>query len=580
MSSKKHKPWRDNAISDGFILRYLEGIGTPRALAVYLLYKYGEHDQLVQLDHRFDVEPFLGLRSASDARLDYIATEFLIKADFLDISVDPKKVAIEKFISSEVSCRQANRRLNLVRTVGEIHLVSLLSEARCKIRRILGKFDPQEFIEKVGWGPGATVSLTRDMRLGYDKFRAERGMNANSFRFWTKELWELAFPRWAPDRQIETAYLHTVPKNSKTDRCIMIEPGISTMLQLGIGKMIRRRLSRVGINLRSQAELHQELVPKIARSGELATIDFSAASDSISRMLVEWLLPDDWFRVMDAHRSSTVRMPDGTIRVLEKFSSMGNGFTFELQTLIFYALATTVAKDGFISVFGDDVIIPSTCVDRYRELVEYCGLTVNVRKSFSSGYFRESCGAHSFLGNDAKPYYLRSRFRSVHDIFKAANGTKRVSKRCGSLYHCDSRFSRAWHFLVGASSGRKFRIRFKDFAIPDGFGDCGLVVDLDEAAPHVQRLGRGWEGFRCRTLSVAYRGTRTVEDFPLLLWRLFEMSRAQGSPSFWDESSIEQLAAKNSRNDGNVIPDLSSRIVIRRNGRMIVPCWRDLGPFE
>lgn len=598
MSFKKRKPVDDVAITDGFIFRFLEGLDTPRSLAVWMLYKSNEHLQLANLDPNTDCEPFLGLRSVDVCRRDYLATEFLSKADFLKTNLNLEEVALDKFLEAEKSCHKANLQLYKLDSEVEpnkLHHLDSISEARRKIANLLGEFDPLEFIETVNWGPGATAKLSRSERLAYDKFRLEDGMSPSCLEFWPQPLWDVTFPRWKPRRQSEVAALHTVPKNSKTNRCIIIEPGINTFFQKALGQMIRRRLAKIGIRLRTQADYHQKLVPSISKSGDLATVDFSAASDTISRALVFRLLPDDWHAVLDAHRSARVRLPDGSISFMEKFSSMGNGFTFELETLIFWALARSICpRREIVSVYGDDVILPSVRLESYQKLCEFCGLTLNTQKSFNSGYFRESCGAHAFNGKDAKPVYLRSRIRVLLDIFRTANQLRRLAHQMNSGYSCDARFAKAYGFLTGVTMARKFQVRFERFYIPDGFGDFGLCVDFDTAAPFVKRDKWYQCGYRVSMLLPRYVRTRNVEDEYLLLTRLFELEKRKGwlpnlDSSFnWPLDSIDynsltsflsDVAMRDSIPHGNEIVDLASPIRLSRKATVYVPSWRNLGPW-
>jgi len=593
MSSKKHRQVDDVAITDGCILRILEGIDTPRSLAVWLLYKYNEHNQLVSIDTRTDCEPVLGLRNINQCQRDYVATELLSKADFLRTGINLEEVAIGKFQAAETSCREANRRLNQLDSEVDpknFHLLDAITRAKIKIANLLGEFDPQEFIESVNWGPGATVQLSRKQRLAYDKFRLEAGMSPNCLEFWSEPLWRSAFPRWTPERQPQMASLLTVPKNSKTDRCIINEPGINTFLQLGLGKMVRRRLAKIGIRLRSQAELHQSMIAGISKTGEIATVDFQAASDTVCTALVRELLPDRWYAVFAAHRSGRISLPDGSVVQLEKFSSMGNGYTFELETLIFWALARAICdRDEFVSVYGDDVLLPSTRLESYRELCAYVGLTLNARKSFNTGYFRESCGAHSFNGYDAKPFYLRSRIRTILDIFKTANGLRRLANRMHSYFACDRRYAAAWGYLTGATIGRKFRVRWEHFYIPDGYGDFGLCVDFDAAAPYVRVDKRYQRGFRVSLLLPRFVGTREVDDYPLLLTHLFELERSEVPRGILDikdrvgpwavEQELSDVAMLETPAAGNLLVDLASPIHLRRKTTVYVPSWSNLGPW-
>jgi hypothetical protein len=128
-------------------------------------------------------------------------------------------------------------------------------------------------------------------------------------------------------------------------------------------------------------------------------------------------------------------MIDGEEHVNEMFSSMGNGFTFELETLIFYSVARTCAYfrgiSGVISVYGDDIICPSMLADDLTWVLEYLGFTVNTEKSFVSGPFRESCGGHYHNGVDVTPFYLRKPIETLVDLIHVANAIRLWSDRLG-----------------------------------------------------------------------------------------------------------------------------------------------------
>ena len=180
-------------------------------------------------------------------------------------------------------------------------------------------------------------------------------MSAHCRSFWTDKLWSAAFPGWDTEIKICNGRLTTVPKNSKTDRCIVIEPGLTTFLQLGLGGYLKARLKVFGLDLSHGQEKHRSIVLQASKDCELATVDLSAASDSVTKQLVILLLPFEWWSLLDDLRVKTT-LVDGQIHVLEMFSSMGNGFTFELESLLFYAITRVVCRlNGFrgrISVYG------------------------------------------------------------------------------------------------------------------------------------------------------------------------------------------------------------------------------------
>lgn len=485
---------------------YLSSLDTPRALAVWLMFANNEHDQLVELD----IDPNRYLEPES-FRLDYLATCFLSKANFLSVSFDRKKKALDKFWAAERSCAEVNRNLSTTTSLKTKSFDRLHHAIRRQIDRILGSFSADEWFERANWGPGVTLDTKRDTS-STNKFRQEVGITQD-LHFLVGDLLAVAYPTW----DLTKVKIHignkvvTVPKNSKTDRVIAVEPGLNLWFQKGIGSMIRRRLSRVGVNLNSQSR-NQQLAYQASLSSDLATIDFSSASDTISIETVRELLPSRWFSVMDSARSMFCRF-DGQVRKYEKFSSMGNGFTFELESLIFYAIGLEVCKylqlsPKNLSVYGDDVIIPVEAVNLFSDLCKIYGFTVNNSKSFSSGWFRESCGSHFFRGLDCKPYFLKEVIDNEHSRYVAANSIRRLSRN-HSLGFCDIRFKSSFDFL---------RYSLKNpCLISEGYGDAGFIVNFDEACP--SRARHGIEGYRTLALLTVPKGYYS-DDHPLLLARL------------------------------------------------------------
>jgi hypothetical protein len=228
-------------------------------------------------------------------------------------------------------------------------------------------------------------------------------------------------------REVEGAVLFTVPKKTDIDRCACKEPDINMFLQKGVGKHIRRRLLRFGINLNDQS-INQRHARVGSLDGSLATLDLSSASDTITTSCVEALLPRDWFLYLNDIRSQRVEV-EGALVQTEMFSSTGNGFTFELESLIFYVLMRGVSFfegiSGIISVYGDDIIIPSGMYEMAVHVLGTFGFSVNKDKSFATGPFRESCGGHYHLGVDVTPFYLKKEATHLTDVIRVANQLRR-----------------------------------------------------------------------------------------------------------------------------------------------------------
>lgn len=487
------------SVTDAAVHDFLASLNTPRSLTVWMLYSSKEHDQLTQLtinpkDYE-DVHTF---------RDDYAATSLLAKADFLSTSFVREEVALSKFLKSEEQCRITNRLVSPYAPSGYYPpeaLHPLIPRARRQIRRILGRFDVEEFLSCCDWGPGVSTLLKGSHSVKPNKYQSETGMTHEVFNV----MWPLvkeAYPSWwleilaKADVSIEKGnVVTTVPKNSKTDRVIAVEPGWNLWFQKGLGLMMRRRLLRAGCNLNDQ-RVNQEL-SKLALELGLATIDFSAASDTIAREVVRLLIPDDWFRVLDLFRCKRGVLPDGTHAYWEKFSSMGNGFTFELESLIFLALALVVTEDlglgtETVSIFGDDVILPRWSAAAFVEISELLGFKINREKSFLSGRFYESCGSHWFDGVDVKPFYLDEKIDSVSKCYGLHNNIMEFAHRCLGQFGLDARFKHVTKQLRASVPKEDFNL------VPRQFGDVGFYSNLDQALALSTTSSKRQVGYKIR----------------------------------------------------------------------------------
>lgn len=513
-------------LTEKAILTTLEGINTPRSLAVWLLFKYGEHRQLLSLE----VNPFdytADRKGAVKFRDDYLATCFLSKAEFLQPGIDKKAVAMEKFMAAEEHNRLTNSTWSYLdhrKITG--NRAWLLSAVTRKIDRILGEFCPEEWFESCSWGPGATFDIGGLDTSPVNKFQREAGITLDLY-YLVGDLIPVFWPLWATSLEGRYCFtpgnkVTTVPKNAKTDRVIAIEPGLNVFFQLGVGRMISRRLKRAeGIDLNDQSR-NGLLAFYASMSGKLATVDFSSASDMISSEVVREVMPRDWFLVLDACRSKLSKV-DGSFRRMEKFSSMGNGFTFPLQSLLFFALATACCEfagvsSEYVGVFGDDVVLPVEAYETFQEMCTFMGFKLNPEKSFSSGVFRESCGTHYFWGLDVKPVYFKQALSDVESVYRLANALRRLAHRRTFGLGCDQSFRRAWVLLYGAVPEN---LRF---SISEGYGDGGFVDNFDSSAPSSYRPERAkglWiEGYMTPAV-VHIAVKRESFDLGMLLTRLF-----------------------------------------------------------
>lgn len=536
------------------IEEYLIALNSPVSLSCLILFRHGEFAQLVNKD----INP-LNYEDYNSFSADFAAISFLRKCTFLKTGIDKREVAITAFRASEEACKVTNSRFR--------HLVSdplytgpsvwLLHALSRKIDLILGSFSVDGLFDMGSWGPGVTT-LTKGKDVSASrKFREESGITSSAYRV-LKPLLPLAYPHWFTSERLEGVTIQdanvviTVPKNAKTDRTIAVEPGINSWFQLGMGKLIRRKLGKAGFDL-TKDEKNQKGAYIGSKFGTLATVDFSAASDTISQKVVEEILPPEWYRVMDLIRSQSYTL-DGDVSRYEKFSAMGNGFTFELESLIFVASALCVCDflgldSSQVSVFGDDIILPIEGMDLYSEFCEFLGFVVNKKKSFSSGYFRESCGSYYFKGLNVKPLFFREGITDAFSIYKLANQIRLIAHRRLQGIGCDASFYPVWRFLV-RSLPSDLRVLGERSS-----GDGCIHSNFDECSPSLARYG--WCGYLHPSF-VSHSVDISDSNHSLLLARLWRRSTDRDYGNSISLRSVTRISFK---------PD------------MFAPRWYNFGPW-
>lgn len=221
-----------------------------------------------------------------------------------------------------------------------------------------------------------------------------------------------------------------VPKNWKTDRTIACEPEGNLPLQLAFDTYAKRRLRAFGIDLRNQSA-NKELAKSGSINGTFCTVDMKAASDTISYNTVCLLFPDEWFSYLRDVRTPLYRGVFGT-GVYSKFSSMGNGSTFCIETLIFAAVCKAIGSKKFL-VYGDDIIIEPRYFNDFCDFARFLGFTVNKDKTFIDGPFRESCGGDYFNGVDVTPVYIRRVTNRKADWCHIVNVLQKLTYEGGHL---------------------------------------------------------------------------------------------------------------------------------------------------
>lgn len=214
----------------------------------------------------------------------------------------------------------------------------------------------------------------------------------------------------------------TVPKNNAVRRPINIECFGNMIIQKQMGDCFREIVTTsYGNNMSVLQGVHKTRLT----DRSIATIDLKNASDSINLDLIRFLLPTKVFNQISKSRSEYILGPDDNYYPLKKVSSMGNGFTFELMTLILTSLCRVL--DPLSSVYGDDIIIANEHAPRLIKALEDVGFQVNIEKSFINSEFRESCGGnfHDQFGYIESYDFLWPE--NVHDCITFYNKAKQLS---------------------------------------------------------------------------------------------------------------------------------------------------------
>jgi hypothetical protein len=498
------QPARLCGISQQSIIEeYLAQLDTPRSLTVKLIFAYGDHKDLLNLDTDVDGEVFT--YGVDHARRSYAATKLLKKADFLNVDIDREKVALDGGLEAERLNRVTNSRLRDLREglVKDPEFNAILHRAASIVARILGPIDVAlTRIVDHGWTPGRTSAVDSRHRSPQQKYQANLEVSASAFVY-GKSLVNSS-PMWAaaaiaadgPCCLLDRAFALksyntaiTVPKSAKTDRLICYEPHINIRLQRSVGVYLAQRLKTVGIDLGDQS-LNQYFAKWGSVTGQLATIDLSMASDTLSYELVFDLVPYEWFKLLDDLRSRYTQWPHG-LSLNEKFSSMGNGFTFELETICFYALCVASSSTEWALVYGDDIVIDSRDFQRVTDALSKAGFSVNPQKSFGTGRFRESCGEDYWSGVSFKAPHLDREIKECEDIVAFHNQVYTWLFR-DTLPHISwSRLLKRWRKTVNDNLV-KHGLKTVPYG-PLGFGNGHFACTFDEAKP--ARHPDGWDGY-------------------------------------------------------------------------------------
>lgn len=239
---------------------------------------------------------------------------------------------------------------------------------------------------------------------------------------------------------IKASRMTFAKKNFDISRVINTEAVLEMFFQLGLGYCMEDFLKVFfNIDLSKQPDINSCLARLGSLDDSIATIDLKSASDYNPYKFVSWFMPSQAVKPLDTVRAKCIELPNGTVMDLHMFSTMGNGFTFPLQTILFASIVEAAYEElglptwnfsqmPAFSVFGDDIICVRKAFDKVCSLLEWCGFVVNRQKSFNSGSFRESCGSDFYKGHDVRGIYAKKLYHETH-FYSIFNSLTRWSIR-------------------------------------------------------------------------------------------------------------------------------------------------------
>lgn len=403
----------------------------------------------------------------------------------------------------------------------------VLQEARKIVKEILGKYDSEEHMQCCRFGSKSAKGIP--MKRSYLDLRVEVLSGSCEHVKWFKttylpsdRLLAKALllgsmknrPRYVTCKSLD---LFNVPKSWKSLRSIMPNTVIGNFYSNGMGDLIAARLKENLFDISRMQEKHKKLAQLASMDRRHVTADLSSASDSFTSWLVNVLVPRDWLRALKLGRITDCEIGDRTVK-LQSFMTMGIGFTFPLQTLLFYSIIRAVGRllnvAGTYSVYGDDLIYPRKIHKYVEATLNSCGFLLNKDKTYVSSFYRESCGGDYFRGVDVRPcspsgqHHRVGRQEYCAFLYKLANG---LLRRWDS-----AEIPATMYFLIKELVATNFRV----LQVPPYYPESsGLRVDTPIRSMYFERVFWSYskQAFTFSFLEEVPR-KRVVKRQPMYFW--------------------------------------------------------------
>lgn len=301
-----------------------------------------------------------------------------------------------------------------------------------------------------------------------------------------------------------------VPKDTQKRRIIGIEPVRRQFIQQGVAHALRETsYFRKYVDLTDQ-QRHAIFASACGRM----TIDLKDASDRIPLSLVDYLFPVDWAQLIRATSTGYADLPTGKTVRLGMAATMGCGFCFELETIVFHlvaglisssCLSTLVSSLGSCRVYGDDLILDREWYPAWLHFCNHAGWQISDKKTMHTDSFKETVGYWIVDGKPVLrflPSLAGNQFSlRLHDVERLSLASRAQVLGYGHLVSAivadmtlPVRWSRDlhhWEVEVSTSSHPQRPLTVTEETRWQAYWKCGLCEQSSEDVPIVEHK-RNW----------------------------------------------------------------------------------------
>ena len=225
----------------------------------------------------------------------------------------------------------------------------------------------------------------------------------------TPNLYPKTFGQFGGE-DILVSVVKAVPKSFKSARIIAEEDAGRQYKMKAIAKELIRCIEKndsfnyLKLNDQSQNQMYAR---EGSIDGSYATFDLSHASDTVTKRLVSDIFPNAFLNDIRNVVSNHWTVDGNSIHRMYMFSTAGSALTFPVESIVFLAIAMLAEEiyelffgklSRHSSIYGDDGIVPTEIASIFQDLLTDLGFIVNLDKTFTTDFYRESCGVEYYRG--------------------------------------------------------------------------------------------------------------------------------------------------------------------------------------